>query len=178
MWVMNLRLLTPSDVDAASSIIGRNYSARWRRTAALEIASMFSDSAISPVYWVAEDDGQIVGIAGHVQSWMDYGIYQIFWVNVLPERQRQGIGRALVNKVISAIRRNPGAFLVQLSASALNVDYYERHFGFLRAATLGPDRYALMFLPLRRVSLTANFTKSVHGRPERTAAHSRRPNAN
>jgi ribosomal protein S18 acetylase RimI-like enzyme len=127
---MKLRLITKKDIPQAASIVGKNYSKKWEKTSTMELHSMFSNAAIKPVYWVAEDKEKIIGFAGCIQSWMDYNIYQIFWVNVLPEYQRQGIGKKLVGKLIREIKKKKGVHLIQLTASIPNAGYYKHHFGF------------------------------------------------
>lgn len=138
---MKLRLLQKKDIKSASEIVGKNYSKKWQRTSALELSSMFSNSAIKPEYWVMEDKGEIIGFAGYTQSWMDYNVYQIFWVNVSPENQKQGIGKKLVGKIISEIKKKRCPYLIQLTATLPNSKYYAEHFGFNIIQHLGPKPY-------------------------------------
>ena len=93
---MRIRLLKSSDIPQASAIVGLNYSRKYQRLCALELGGMFSNAPVRPVYFVAEENERIVGLIGMTLSWMDYNVYQIFWVNVMPSKQGQGIGRRLV----------------------------------------------------------------------------------
>ena len=145
---MKIRLLEKKDIKKSAAIVGKNYSAKWEKTSTGEIEGMFSTAVIRPLYYVAEDKGEIVGFAGFTQSWMDYNIYQIFWVNVSPERQKQGIGKKLVAKIIAHIKRDKGAKLIQLTATLENSIYYKENFGFKTMQLFGPDDYHLMSLSL------------------------------
>ncbi len=54
--------------------------------------------------WLAEINGQAVGYASYGQSeWMDHPGVFTFFAAVLPERQGQGIGRALYETVMAAL---------------------------------------------------------------------------
>ena len=75
---------------------------------------MFGKGSVCPSYIVAEEKGKIIGFAGYMVSGIDYAIYQIFWVNVTPSRQRQGIGKMLMKKVISGIKKDKKAKLIIL----------------------------------------------------------------
>ena len=147
---MRIRLLQKKDIKDAAAIVGKNYSKKWEKTSTAEIASMFSkDAAIRPKYYVAEEKGAIIGFAGYTQSWMDYNVYQIFWVNVLPEWQGKGIGKKLVAMVIDDIKRHKGARLIQLTATPSNARYYKKHFDFKILEKLhGTSLYYLMSLAL------------------------------
>ena len=143
---IKLRLLKRNDVSACARIVGMNYSEKYLRTSQEEIASMFSNAAVTPIYWVAEADGHIVGFAGYIQSWMDYSIYQIFWVNVLPDLQRRGVGQKLVRKLITEVRKKNGSELIQLTATKPNATYYRTKFGFKSIIKINNTPEYLMYL--------------------------------
>ena len=145
---MKIRLLKKADIRQASAIVGKNYSKKWQKTSAAELASMFSNAAVRPVYYVAEEGNTIIGLIGFTQSWMDYNIYQIFWVNVDPARQKQGIGKILVARAIKEIKKKKKSYLIQLTANIPNSKYYARHFGFKTIELFGPDPYHLMSLSI------------------------------
>ena len=143
---MTIRRLRPKDIPAVAAIIQRNYSRRYARLATAELQEMFGQSCIKPLYFVAECDGGIVGVAGCMQSWMDYHVYTIFWVNVVPEKQRQGIGKALLAKILEVVRKR-GASLALLTTSVPT--YYARQFGFRPVARFWrKNGHQLMALPL------------------------------
>jgi ribosomal protein S18 acetylase RimI-like enzyme len=101
---------------------------------------------------VAEDEGKIVGFAGFIQSWMDYYIYQIPWVNVAPDRQRQGIGKKLVTKVINEIKEKPHADLILLTAEKSKglIEYYKKHFKFKVLQNFNKKREYVMVRSLEK----------------------------
>ncbi len=134
-----LRILTENDILPCSEIVGLNYSQEYRGTSEKELRSMFSTAAVRPVYWVAEKEAGIAGFAGYTQSWMDYGVYQIFWVNVHPQFQGQGIGKTLVKKLIEEIK---------LTATRPNAVYYSQHFGFKKILKINKAPEYLMGLRL------------------------------
>lgn len=125
---MKIRPLKQSEIKIAGSIVKKNYNVQDQKSVILEMEDMFRKGSIRPKYIVAEDNGQILGFAGYMQSWIDYAIYQIFWVNVIPEMQNKGIGKILVKKIISEIKKDKGAKLIILSASI--PEYYTRNFKF------------------------------------------------
>jgi ribosomal protein S18 acetylase RimI-like enzyme len=147
---MKIRLLEKSDIRAAAAIVGQNYSERYKRSATAELRSMFGNAAIKPKYFVAEKEKAVIGFAGYTQAWMDYSIYEIFWVNVRPEFQRRGVGKLLIAELIEDIRKQKGARTILLTADFLKQlpDYYQRGFGFRTILSFGVN-YRLMALMLK-----------------------------
>jgi N-acetylglutamate synthase-like GNAT family acetyltransferase len=147
---MKIRLLKEKDIKNAARIVGINYSKKYERSATLELKAMFGSSPSKPKYYVAEANDKIVGFAGFIQSWMDYNIYQIFWVNVLPKEQGKNIGKDLVAKIISEIKKKKDANLILLTADAgvKNNDYYRKNFGFKTLELFDKKSYHLMSLSL------------------------------
>lgn len=123
-----LRLMEQADITSLHEIISLNYSVEYADRAVPEMREMFASGPSKPVYVVAEQQTRIVGVAAYIQSWTDWSVYNIFWVNVHPDRQRQGIGRRLVDNIISRIRKYEDAKLILLTAKA--PEYYSP-FGFL-----------------------------------------------
>lgn len=105
---MKIRLIKKREINSVSEIVGLNYSKENERRSRHEIATMFKNCAVKPEYLIAEVDDKIVGFAGYSQSWMDYHVYEIFWVNVHPKYQNRGIGTALVKKIIQIIKNKKG----------------------------------------------------------------------
>lgn len=112
-----------------------------------EMQASFMNYPIKPVYITAEERGEIIGIAGYIQSWMDYNIYEIFWVNVSPDYQGQGIGSALVNKVISIIKRKRPKMILLVTD---NPKFYANKFNFKLLSKCKNDTYTLMALRLSK----------------------------
>lgn len=146
---MKIRLLTKNDLKSASRIIGINYSKQDEKLAFSELSDMFKDSSIRPTYYVAEDKSKVVGVAGYTQSLIDNSIYQIFWVNVVPEKQNQGIGKLLVSRIISKIKKkNASMILLTADVTKQNQVYYKENFGFKSLGRYDNKKYDLMSLSL------------------------------
>ena len=145
---MNIRTLQEADIPAAAGIVGKNYSPVYAESAAREFQDMFGTAAIKPNYIVAEEEGDILGVAGFIQSWMDYNVYNIFWVNVDPEHQRQGVGKLLMQKVIDEIKSQPDPRLILLTTDS--PAYYQEHFQFEDLYTFMDGTYRLMCLSLEQ----------------------------
>lgn len=149
---MIIRLLQQEDIAPAARIIGVNYSKKYELSSTLELKAMFGNGPILPTYYVAKENEVIIGVAGYIQSWMDYNIYQIFWVNVIPERQKQGIGKRLVAKLITQIKKQKSANLILLTADGTvkNHLFYKKHFGFKTLKFFDKKTYHLMGLSLEK----------------------------
>lgn len=144
---MKLRHLKKSDLRKASHIVGQNYSKKYEVMAFNEMRASFMDYPIKPAYIVAEEKGEIIGVAGYVQSWMDYDIYEIFWVNVSPDYQGQGVGSALINKAISIIKRKePKTILLTTDKPK----FYANKFDFKLLSKFKNNNYNLMALKLKK----------------------------
>ena len=136
---MRIRRLRKTEIERAAHVIRRNYSASDARKAKLEFEAMFGDSPVKPTYLVAELNKEAVGIVGYVQSWMDYRAYEVFWVNVLPEHQSQGIGTRLMTHVLALLRKKKPAFIL-LTARNHRYGFYKKKFGFKSVGQKGTKR--------------------------------------
>ena len=97
-----------------------------------------------PNFVVAEDDGATVGL-GQIKAHRD-GSRELASIAVVPARQGQGIGRAIIETLLA---REPSAVL-HLTCRRELKGFYER-FGFVR---LGPADYPPYFA---RVMPIVNF---------------------
>ncbi len=143
---MKIRKMKLHEVPNASKIVGINYSKKYEKSSKLEIQAMFSDYIIKPEYLCAEEEHNILGFAGYMQSWMDYSAYEIFWVNVLPGHQRKGIGTFLVNAILAKIKKKRGAHIVLLTTDKPG---FYRNLGFKTLAKFKKTNH-LMILKLRK----------------------------
>ncbi|MFA5211349.1 MAG: GNAT family N-acetyltransferase [Patescibacteria group bacterium] len=141
---MKIRTLKKTDIKKASRIIGQNYSKLYEKKSLLELEAMFKNHAVIPNYLVVEEKEEIVGLAGYVQSWMDYNIYEIFWVNVLPQYQRMGIGTMLVKKILNIIKKSNSEATILLTTD--KPMFYSKKFNFKILSTFEKAKEYLMVL--------------------------------
>jgi putative acetyltransferase len=103
---------------------------------------------------VADDDGEVVGHVQLSRAWIgETALLLLGPVGVLPERQRRGIGSALMRAVLeeARARREPAVILFGDPA-------YYRRFGFDPGVTVGvPNPYAGRTLPDGTVVTEDNF---------------------
>lgn len=127
---MILRKIKRQDIPHASKIVELNYSKKWKRHVTNEIRETFGNCVLKPEYVVAEDKGKIIGFAGYSQSWINYHIYNIFWVNVDIKYQRRGVGKLLIKNILKRLKSKTGenkANMILLTAKS--PEYYKK-FGF------------------------------------------------
>lgn len=123
---MLIRRLKKDDVPDCLYIVQCNWGHASARLCDCELSQSFGSGIWQPVYYVAEEDGYLVGLAGYGVSWLNYGVYDISRLDVDSSYRKQGIGRALMNRCIDDIR-NVGS-LIMLSTTI--PEYYQR-FGFV-----------------------------------------------
>lgn len=147
---MLIRPMKKSEAGIASKIIGNNYSKSWELTSLKELNAMFNNKVIPPKYLVSEDKGKIVGLGGYIQSWMDYHVYNIFWINVEKSNQHKGIGTKIVQEIINNIKnikdKESKATLILLTCTQENYNFYHKKFKFRSLARFGKKKYYLMGL--------------------------------
>ncbi len=149
---MKIRLLQEKDIPDATKIIGENYDSECEMLAKEELEAMFKNHTSKPTYLVAEKDGKVIGLAGYIVSWIDYNVYNIFWVNTQKSFQKQWIGTLLVEKTIENIKKESDADLILITATIKNTKWYKEKFHFeilksLKGKNGEPD-YNLMGLQL------------------------------
>lgn len=142
---MKLRPLQPRDLKKASKIVGQNYSKKFEKASFKEMEAMFKNYVAKPHYIVAEDKDEIIGLAGYMQSWIDYNVYDIFWVNVTPSHQRKGIGFALVKRVIEIIKKKKASIILLTTSKP---KFYAKKFKFKTLTKFKNNKYDLMSLKL------------------------------
>lgn len=146
---MKLRLIKRQEALEAGKLIARAFSnKKYQLKSQREIEAMFLNHAVRPKYIVAEEDGIILGLAGFSQSWMDYNIYEIFWVAVDPSFQKRGVGRALVEKAVEIIMKEKDVSLILLTTEYPN--FYEKVSNFKVFMKLAEKDYYLMKLEITK----------------------------
>ncbi len=142
---MKIRLLKKSEINSAARIIGRNYSKNYERMAKRDLREMFRKGPERPRYLIAEEKGNILGFTGYIQSPMDYHLYEIFWVNVIPEKQHKGIGTMLLHKTIQNIKKIKGK---NTKAAAIilttRIPGFYRRLGFKNLLQFRKTRYLML----------------------------------
>jgi putative acetyltransferase len=134
---LTIRDETPADIDviiAVTEAAFRDSGLPGERNEQYVFAGLREAGALT-VSLVAEEDGQVVGhIAFSPAAISDgtAGWYTLGPVSVLPERQRQGIGSALIRAGLDRLR----AMGANGSVLVGHPDYYPR-FGFVHRDDLG-----------------------------------------
>jgi predicted N-acetyltransferase YhbS len=157
---VSIRLADEADLVAAD----RMFCAAYERTASV-LAHLRLHRQIEPaMFWVAEDDGRIVGTAGGI----DYGaIAYVGMMAVDPAWQRRGIARRLLAEVLRAIDAR-GCQTVLLDATEKGAPLYAT-FGFVDDGTARVFEYEAQGAEARgRHSAAAEIEKNDvrHGVPD------------
>jgi predicted N-acetyltransferase YhbS len=87
----------------------------------------------------------VVGFAGYANCGFDADAFGLLWCNVHPMFKNKGVGKALVEIRIQAIRNDGGKFV--LSSQREEVTWHLERFGFDRLKENGEydgDKYYLM----------------------------------
>ena len=129
---MQIRLENEEDIEAVQAV---NESA-FETSEEARLVAALRKQAQPVISMVAEDDGKIIGhimfspvtLEGHY----DLKIMGLAPMSVMPERQRQGIGSALVHEGLEKCKKLGFGAVVVLG----HPDYYPR-FGFLPTKLFG-----------------------------------------
>ena len=132
---MKFRYIKPKDLTICAKIAGMNFWQHFKNSAYKEIKETFSkNNTLCPRYLVVEEKWKIIWFAWFINSWMDYNIYEIFWVNIHPDYQGQWIGTKLVEKIIRLIKKNQNALKILLTTQ--KASFYKEKFGFREVSWL------------------------------------------
>ncbi len=141
---MQIRELQAHEVESAASLVGLNYDVDDEKQATKEMAAMFlEENPLKPIYFVAEEQKEIIWVIGVSLSRIDYDVYELFWLNVHPNRQGQGIGTKLTNHVIDYVKSRWGKMII-ISAGPHLVDYYEG-FWLAKVNQISEKQYLMTF---------------------------------
>jgi GNAT superfamily N-acetyltransferase len=97
----------------------------------LELFDAYRDNPASGYLFLsARETGRLVGFACYGETALTQGAYDLYWLSTLPEAQRQGVGRALFERVQQlALERGGRLIMIWTSASepyAAAARFYER----------------------------------------------------
>jgi GNAT superfamily N-acetyltransferase len=101
---MIYRPMQQSDVPQCMRLAKEGWEKFAGQVSQPEFMEMFTTSGWRPFFYVADDGGQLRGMAGWNTSWLTYGIYNLFWVAVQKDHRKQGIGKTLVERCLDDIR--------------------------------------------------------------------------
>ncbi|MBA2308463.1 MAG: amino-acid N-acetyltransferase [Pseudonocardiales bacterium] len=129
-----MRRARTGDVAAVKSLVD-HYTGRV--LLAKELVTLYEDVQ---EFWVAEQDGQVVGCGALHVLWKDLG--EIRTVAVHPERAGRGVGSSLVEALVATAR---ALELSRLFVLTFERDFFARH-GFVEidGAPVEPEVYQLM----------------------------------
>lgn len=163
---MIIRPETAGDVAAIESVIRQAFGSRNEACAEADLVDRLRSDNDLVLSLVAEQDGRIVGHVGFSRLWITLGARRIPGVSlaplsVMPDRQRGGIGRALVDAGHARLREagetivfvlgDPdyyGRFGFSLAdAAPFECQYAGAHFQSLRLASTAPDAGAIEYAP-------------------------------
>jgi aminoglycoside 6'-N-acetyltransferase I len=151
---LSFRSITAADVELAASVFLACFSAPpwnepWTLAAAIRRLELF---ASAPTFRgvLAMEGGDVVAMAtGQVEGWLRGSLFLIQEMCVVPRRQDAGIGRQLLEHLLSELQKNDDvreAYLLTDAASAAESFYVAR--GFHRS-----ERKIVLTLGLKRTEL-------------------------
>jgi GNAT superfamily N-acetyltransferase len=99
-------------------------------------------------YWLAEEDGVILGQMGISYEWSDWRNGMFWWIQsvyVRPEARRRGVFRTIYNHIEAAARQNPDVIGLRLYVDDRNHTAQETYFrmGLERTAYFLLEKYPL-----------------------------------
>lgn len=147
-----IRRFRPDDQAAARALILAGLAEHWgpldpaRNRDLDDLRQAFADGE----FWVADDQGQIVGTAGLLLRGPETG--EIVRVSIARERRRAGLGRALLASLVTAAEaRGLRSLTVETTASWSDaVAFYDR-LGFRRTHLADGDQHFELGLSRRPV---------------------------
>jgi predicted N-acetyltransferase YhbS len=118
-----IRSMIEDDVPKLAAIVALNYNRHCAEAFHHEARCAFYNYPFKPRFIVAEDSsGWPLGCACWNADWCSWGVFNISWVQVAPHIQGRGVGKALVESVLSELR--PIASLILLATT--KPIYYQR----------------------------------------------------
>ena len=117
--------------DVTSLIVLAEASGLFEPSQTEELAQMldqhFNGETKSQDLWFTDDDNGVVGVAYVAPERMTEGTWNLYWIAIHPERQRQGRGVALLRHVEQMLA-NRGERILLVETSSLESFKYVRSF--------------------------------------------------
>jgi GNAT superfamily N-acetyltransferase len=127
-----VRLATRDDAAALEAFIAAN-DPKWIDLAKSYIACAFSNDYRRPVFVLAEEDSQIVGIGAISEELFTVRTWGISWVLVEPSKRGKGIGTQIIQFCLAQIAsRTKAPVTVILNTYPGRTGLYDR-LGFTKA---------------------------------------------
>lgn len=145
---MEIRLARKDDINEIVELLKETHPVKDTATAREEIAEMFSESLNPPEYIIAVEDDKIIGVTGFINSWYDFNTYEIFWVAVHPDFQRQGIGKAIISDIVGRLKKVEEQFKARILILTTGTPEFFEKCSFEKVMPLG---YREGFLMVRKL---------------------------
>jgi [ribosomal protein S18]-alanine N-acetyltransferase len=126
MTALDFRLMTTTDLDDLLAIELRSYPFPWTH-------GVFSDSLTAGYRaWVARDSEKSGAIVGYALMMVVIDEVHLLNITVAPERQRQGLGKIMLNHLLADARQLGTRFMfLEVRPSNVNALEMYRRFGFV-----------------------------------------------
>ncbi len=137
-----IRNAAPSDLDSILRIATESGLFDAEQTDFLR--TLFLEPGPDDVWFVADQDGLLEGVAYMAPEKMTHGTWNLYWIAVLPQSQRRGLGAQLVQHVVGWLGERGERMLLVETAGIDEFDYVRRFYqshGFQHTAVI-PGFYA------------------------------------
>jgi [ribosomal protein S18]-alanine N-acetyltransferase len=141
-----IREMSLTDLPACATIVHANFGPEISVRAEAELRHGIVDNLA--MYYVYEVEGEVIGFAGMMPSWIMQDVWDFIWINIYPDFQGKGIGKALTLHRIREVRKFKGAVIHLMTQKPA----FFIQFGF-RAVHLYRDDWYLMARQLKVLKL-------------------------
>lgn len=121
-----IRLTNETDFDALIALALA--SGLFEPDQADILAAMLRSPEESDVWFTDEESGVPVGVAYLAPEKMTYGTWNLYWIAVAPEHQRQGRGKALLDHVQNWLVKEKQRILLVETAGVEDFDYVRKFY--------------------------------------------------
>lgn len=137
--MIKIRDLTPADITSCCDIVTLLWGKNVAEQARTELFEMHNSvQHWPPHYFVAEDDGRVVGFAGLRAAWMMTNVYEFIWINIHSDYQGKGIGALLTERRLAEVASLGGSVVMLMTQKP---EFFAK-FGFEKTTNI--DGWELM----------------------------------